>query len=287
MSGGLRLAEHLDELRRRMKVVFISLIVAVLLVLLLPLRPWELFSLTTIYYATPVSLFLQGVVHDTLPAGWALIPLTVGAPLEVLLYASLILGLAVDMPVISYEAYRFVDPALKPEEKATIYPVIISATVLFLVGILFGYFVLARFIFVAMAPFYTAVGLTPPYYIAVSDYYSIVFLSVLFSGGAFTSPVFVFLLIKFGVVSPRFFRKNRVLIWGVAYAVTAFVTPDGGPILDLILFVPVIVLLEAAVLIGKRYAPAPTESRLPRCRFCAGEIGLPALFCPNCGKGLA
>ena len=286
MSGGLRLSEHIEELRRRLKVIFVSLFTAVLLVLLFPLRPAELLNLNSVYYTTPVSYLLQRVVADTLPAGWKLIPVTVGAPLEVLIFASLVLGLAADMPVIAFEVYRFVDPALREKERRTVYPVVLSATVLFVIGILFGYFVLARFIFVAMAPFYTAVGLSIPFYISVSDYYSIVFLSVLFSGAAFTSPVFVFLSIRFGLVPPGFFGKNRVLIWAITYVVTAFVTPDGGPVLDLILFVPVILLLEASVVFGKRYAPTVNEKGAPRCAFCGSGVEHSGPFCQNCGRAL-
>jgi sec-independent protein translocase protein TatC len=283
----MKLSEHLEELRKRLKVILLSLFVIVLVVFLLPLKPSQLLTLSgTIYYTTPVSVFLNAVVHGTLPKGWALIPFTVGAPLEILLLASLILAVAIDMPVIAYEVYRFVDPALKKEERSLLYPVTTSATALFVVGILFGYFILARFIFVAMAPFYSAVGLTQPYYISASDFYSIVFLCVLFCGVAFTTPVFVFLLIRFGVLSPSFFSKNRVLIWVATYIITAIVTPDGGPLLDVILFVPVITLLELSVFIGKRFAPKAGEKSRRRCKQCGEEVKEGLLFCPHCGRSL-
>lgn len=238
------------------------------------------------YYATPVSVFLQPVVHDTLPPGWALVPFTVGASLEILLVAALILGLAVDMPLIAYEVYRFVDPALKEEERAMVYPVVFSSTLLFVVGILFGYFILAKFVFAAMAPFYSAVGLSQPYYIAASDFYSIVFLSVLFNGLAFTTPVFTYLLMKFDVIDPRFFSKNRVLIWAVTYIVTAFITPDGGPLLDVILFVPVITLLEISVVLGRRGVPKNLRLETPKCKFCGAEFFPRRSFCSECGKAI-
>ncbi len=281
------LSEHIDELRHRLKVIFITLVVSILVVLLLPLNPAQLLDLSNVYWTSPVTVFLNAVVNYTLPSTIKLIPLTVGAPLEVLLYASLILGFAVDMPVIAFEVYRFVDPALKQSERDMVYPVITSATLLFVVGLLFGYFILARFIFVAMVPFYTAVGLTPPFQIAVSDFYAIVFLSVLFSGAAFVSPVFVFLLIRFGVISPSFFSKNRVLIWAVTYVITAIITPDGGPLLDVILFVPVIALLELSVVIGRRYAPKGVTDTFPKCRYCGASLETRRLFCEECGRSVA
>ena len=284
MPEGLGLREHINELRHRLKVIILSLAACVLVVLLLPLDPEQLLNLNAVYYQTPVSVVLQSVKADVLPSNWTLIPFHIGAPLEILIFAALVLGLAIDMPVITYEIYRFVDPALKPSEKKMVYPVVLSATTLFVVGVLFGYFVLAKFIFIAMAPFYTAVGISPPYFIEASDFYTIVFLSVAFSGVAFVTPVFAFVLIRFGVVSPRFFSKYRAIIWGATYIATAFITPDGGPVLDIILFVPVITLLEMAVFIGKRYAPATAVEEERKCKWCGALIDEDDLFCGNCGK---
>lgn len=287
MSTGLKFSEHLDELRRRLKVIFISLIVIVLLVLLLPVNPAQLLTenfSNLVYWTTPVTLFLNAIYSYVLPSGWALIGFRVNEPLEVLLVAALVLGLAIDMPIIAYETYRFVDPALKEGERKMLYPVVSSATALFVVGLLFGYFILAKFIFFALQPFFVAVNAQTV--IDVADFYFIVFLSVLFSGFAFTTPVFTYLLMRFGVLSPSFFSKNRVLIWAVAYVVTAFVTPDGGPLLDVILFVPVIALLELSVVFGRRYAPKNLTPPTPRCKFCGAELVPRRLFCTECGKAI-
>jgi len=285
LSLGLRLGEHIEELRRRFKVIFISLVLTIVLVLLLPLRPQELLGLDNVYWTTPVKLFLDGIRSYVLPPGWVLIGFHVNEPLEVLLVASLVLGFALAVPVIAYEVYRFIDPALKEKERGAIYPVVVAATGLFLVGILFGYFILAKFIFFALQPFFVAVGAQTV--LDVSDFYFVVFLSVIFSGVAFTTPVFVFLLIRFGVLSPKFFSKNRVIIWAVTYVATAFITPDGGPLLDVILFVPVIILLEAAVFIGRRYAPETELQTSPKCNYCGEELDVSKTFCVNCGRSSA
>ena len=291
MSEGFKFGEHLSELRRRLKVVFASLVVTIIVVFLLPLDPGQLLSFSSVYYTTPVSVFLNRVVADTLPNSWQLIPFHIGAPLEILLGAAFLLAVALDMPVIGYEFYRFIDPALKPEERKLAYPVILSTTALFLLGLAFGYFILAKFIFIAMAPFYSAVGLVPPYVIEASDFYTIVFLSVFFSGVAFTTPVFVYLLMRFGVLTPSFFSKNRLWIWAATYVVTAVITPDGGPFLDVILFVPIIALLEIAVLLGKRVVPkvevVQEEKWSMDCPHCGKPLSNPMLFCEHCGRSIA
>ncbi len=292
MSDNFRFREHFSELRRRLKVVFLSLFVILLVVLLLPLKPAELLNLTAVYYTTPVSIFLQQVVHDTLPAGWTIIPFHVAAPLEILIIAAFVLSVAIDMPVITYEVYKFVDPALTEGERHMVYPVITATTLLFLVGIAFGYFLLAKFVFVAMAPFYSAIGLSPPYLIEAMDYYTIIFLSVFFSGLAFTSPVFVYILIRFGVIPPSLFSKNRVWVWFITYIVTAVITPDGGPVLDVILFVPVIILLEVGVYLGSRSVRGRERTggealKKVVCPSCGKELDRPMLFCDRCGRSIA
>ena len=291
MSEGFKFGEHIDELRRRLKVVAIAFVITMAVVFLLPLDPSQLLNLSAVYYTTPVSVFLQNVVSNTLPSGWELIPFHIAAPLEILLIAAFVISMPIDMPLITYETYRFIDPALKHEERKMVYPVITATTTLFLVGLAFGYFLLAKFVFIAMAPFYSAIGISPPYLIEAFDFYTIIFLTVLFSGVAFTTPVFVYLLIRFGVVQARTFSKYRIWIWLATYVVTALVTPDGGPVLDVILFVPVVVLLEVGVFLGRRAAGDKVEASRPSrgltCQFCGHHMDVPRLFCEKCGKSIA
>ena len=126
--------------------------------------------------------------------------------------------------------------------------------------------------FVALTPFFQTAQASP--FINVTDFYSVVFLTIAMSGFAFTTPVYVFALIRFRVLSPETFRKNRVIIWVVVYVATAIITPDGGPVLDLILFVPIIVLLELAVWLGGRSVrnleERPAEDK---CRYCGASLG--------------
>ena len=107
------------------------------------------------------------------------------------------------------------------------------------------------------------------------------------AGIAFTSPVYVFILMRFRIVSPETYRHNRVIIWVVVYIATALVTPDGGPILDLILFIPIIVMLELAVWLAARSIKNLEPAADPdKCKYCGAKMG-GAAFCPNCGRSSA
>jgi Sec-independent protein secretion pathway component TatC len=87
---------------------------------------------------------------------------------------------------------------------------------------------------------------------------------------------------------------RRRYVYAALYIVTAIVTPDGGPIADIALFVPMALLLELAIFFGKRYEKdqQKTEvmhetSRKPvytKCRFCGSLLTTSDIFCPACRK---
>ena len=277
----LNIGEHLGELKHRLKIAFLSYVGLLAIFMLAPAEPSKAITFTGTYVPF-VAFFLARVKLDLLPAGWTLIANNLSEPLEVYIVASVILAAAFNSPIFAYETMKFVTPALTEKEKGLLYPFVISASSLFVVGLLFGYFLLAKFLFIALAPFFVTAQATP--FIDVSNFYSIIFLVIGMSGIAFTTPVYVFMLVRFRVFTPQTYRKNRVIVWLITYIATAIITPDGGPVLDLILFVPIIVMLELAVWLGGRSirneaAPPAAD----KCKYCGASLG-GATFCPSCGR---
>jgi sec-independent protein translocase protein TatC len=282
VSGeSLNIGEHIDELKHRMKVAFLSYVVLLAILMLAPAEPSKAITFTGTYVPF-VAFFLARVKLDLLPAGWTLIASNLSEPLMVYLVASVILAAVFNGPIFAYETMKFITPALTEREKGLLYPFVVSSSALFAVGVLFGYFLLAKFLFIAISPFFATTQAQP--LIDVSNFYFIVFLVIGMSGVAFTTPVYVFALIRFRVLSPQTFTKNRVIIWVIVYIATAIITPDGGPILDIILFIPIITLLELAVFLGgrsiKNLEPKPEPDK---CKYCGAKLG-GATFCPNCGR---
>lgn len=281
--------EHVAELSARLKIVLYSLIVATTFFMTFPAN-MSFLKNPLVFYDPVIALVLQQVVRDILPSGIQLIAAEFTAPLEIYLIASVILGVAASAPVIAYEVYRYVDPALYAEERRAVYPFVISFTFLFLFGVLFGYKVLAPFMLWAMLPFFRLTNSLP--IINVMDFYNLVFVTVLVTGFAFTMPVFFVLLVRFGIIKTSYVTTRRRYIYAALYVITAVVTPDGGPIADIALFVPMAVLLEIAVFFGKRYersgaAPTPVYRQkltYTKCRFCGELLTSPRDFCPSCGK---
>jgi Sec-independent protein secretion pathway component TatC len=141
-----------------------------------------------------------------------------------------------------------------------------------------------------MIPFFGITGALP--IIHVIDFYNLVFITTLVSGFSFTMPVFFVLLVRFGILKTSSVTTRRKYVYAALYIVCAVVTPDGGPIADIALFIPMAILLEIAVFFGKRYEKAggvrplaTTEKRAYlKCRFCGALLTSAEFFCPTCGK---
>lgn len=282
--------EHITELSQRLKVVLYSLLATTVFFMTFPANASVLKN-PLAFYNPIIALVLQQVVKDVLPPGIQLIAGEFTAPLEIYLIASVILGIATSAPVIAYEIYRYVDPALYPDERKAVYPFLISFTVLFLIGIAFGYKILAPFMLWAMLPFFRLTSSLP--IISVMDFYNLVFVTTLVTGFAFTLPVFFVLLVRFGILQTSYVTTRRKYVYAAMYIVTAVITPDGGPLADIALFVPMVILLEIAVFFGKRYEKSGRRRAMPifseklaytKCRFCGELLTTPAGFCPACGK---
>ncbi len=242
------------------------------------------------FYNPLIAVVLGQVVKDVLPKGMTLIAGEITAPLEIYFVGSLILGVAASTPIIAYEIYKFIDPALYEHERRAVFPFVSSFTVLFVIGALFGYKILAPFMVWAMIPFFGVAGATP--FVYVMDFYQLVFMTVLATGFAFTLPVFFVLLVRFGIIQTSMVTSRRRYIYAVMYIVTAVVTPDGGPLGDIALFLPMLVLLELAVFFGKRYEKShpnafrftPEKPMEIKCKFCGATQTSSSGFCQSCGR---
>jgi sec-independent protein translocase protein TatC len=296
----LTFREHLSELKRRLKLAFISFALFLGIFILAPADIADIVHLNiTGTYVSFVKVFFDRIKQDTLPVGWTLIANHLNEPLEVFIVGCIILALAFNTPIFAYEIFRFVHPALNVKERNLLYPFVGATTGLFAVGTIFGYFILAKFLITALTPFFIITN--SGFYIDVADFYFIIFLVIFFSGFGFTIPVYVFMLIRFGIIEQAFFRRHRIIIWFITYVLTALITPDGGPLLDLFLFIPVIVLLESSVFLAgftrrramkDKEGPPPTEApetaqitqQVPVCKFCSTPLDPSSPFCAKCGR---
>ncbi len=287
-SDSIPFSDHINELRVRLKKVFFSFVVIFVVVIFFPSNPFYSFQHPEQYLDlsfishTVVASILQQITHDILPSGWQLIAANgIGEGMEIYFMAAIIISIAADMPIIAYETYMFVDPALTESERKLVYPFVVSTSLLFVAGVLFGYFVVAKFLILALAPFFYATQITQ--LVDAASFYYVIFLVLGVTGVSFTAPVFVYVLITLGVVSADFFTRNRVIIWFAIWVITGlFLTPDGGPLLDLVIFIPLVSMIEIAVYLARRKVKPDRSQNL--CKFCGRELERKGTFCPSCGR---
>ena len=282
----LPLWDHISELSRRIKVWIYAFAIATLFFLVFPGDLSFLQSPFQVYHPL-ITTILLAIRNRILPSQYTLIGGTVTAPLEIIVVGSAVFGFAVSVPVLAYEMYKFVDPAIKPSERQSIYPFVGVFSTLFVAGALFAFFVLIPFIFFFSLPFFQAVGIST--FIYADDFYNLIFFVIVASGFAFTIPSIFVLLVKLHVMGTRALTKNRKYVWAFTLIVTALASPDGGPLADVALFVPMIILIEGAIWYAKRYETEPIvsttiESGVGKCTYCGASLDSGGVFCGGCGK---
>jgi sec-independent protein translocase protein TatC len=155
-------------------------------------------------------------------------------------------GLVLALPVLLWQIWRFVVPALTRRERRWTVPFIVAATVLFLAGCSLAYWTLAR----ALEFLIAWSGTDVEQAFQITKYVSLVVLMVLSFGVGFLSPLLIVFLQLAGVVTPR----GLVGQWRYAivtiFFVAAVITPSGDPVTLAALGVPLTMLYFLAALVG-------------------------------------
>src|SRR3989304_3365725 len=124
MPGGkveLSFWEHITELLRRLRVIFIAVAISSVLVMVFPINfTFENVSAVNPWYTTVSGWLIKRVQQDLVPSEVELLPISWFAPLEIYLFVSVMLGVVISSPVIMYEIYKFISPALHERERKSI-----------------------------------------------------------------------------------------------------------------------------------------------------------------------
>lgn len=222
------LMEHLRELRTRLIRAFIAL------------------AITTggsFVFAKQVLVILIAPMGNTLPQ--ALKPTeSLGNYMKV----ALICGVTLAMPFIVYQIGRFVAPGLTRQEKRYLVLLVPGATLCFVSGVAFAYFVMLP----AAIPFlqgFMADIIEQRW--AIGEYLSFVTSLLLWIGIAFELPLFVYFLTKLGIIDAQTLSKNRKYAVVVIAVLAAVITPTVDPVNMTLVMGPLIVLYELGVILAK------------------------------------
>jgi sec-independent protein translocase protein TatC len=278
--------EHIIELRNRLKVIATSFVLALIFWMAFPRdllspNPGELVAGT---YRPMINFVLERTL-ELAEGRVRIISGTVTSPLEVYFVASSLMALATISPIIGYELYAYVNPALYPHERRLVWGFMAAFVGLFTAGALFCYFLVMPLVIRFMAFFAEVIG--AEFTIIASEYYLMVFSTVVLMGFLFTVPAVFALLVRLGILSTSIVTRNRLYVYGILYIIIAFITPDGWLVANTVLFLPMVVLTEAAVLIAKRFERERMRQETEmtkRCKFCGETMPYSEVFCPKCGR---
>lgn len=163
--------------------------------------------------------------------------------------SSLMMGFIIAFPYVFYEFWKFMKPALTERELKNARGIVFWSSSLFMVGILFGYFMLAPF----TINFFANYQLSPDIknIFTISNYYESLSDMVLGMGIVFELPIVVFFLSKVGILKPAFMRKNRRYAVVILVVLAQVITPPDW-FSWMLVFIPVYILFEISINISAR-----------------------------------
>ena len=226
------LISHLLELRDRLLRALVAVAIA---------------FLPMVFYSNDLFTFVAQPLIAKLPQGSNLIATGVMSPFTTPFKLSFFAALLLAMPVVIYQLWAFVAPGLYRHERRFAVPLLISAIVLFYVGIAFAYY----FVFPVMFEFFahtTPKGVTMM--TDINNYLDFVLTMFFCFGLAFEVPVAVVLLVVMGIVPLEKLRRNRGYVLIGIFILAALLTPPDA-ISQVSLAIPMYLLYEGGILMAR------------------------------------
>lgn len=224
----MTLIEHLAELRTRLVVAAVAVVVA---------------SAVSFYFAEQIIRWLMA------PAG--LQQLVVLSPTEGFINyfrVSLFAGIALAMPVILYQGYRYIDPALLGHERRFVLAMGLPVIALFIIGLLFCYYVLLRPALSFLGAFGGGIYRTDW---RANEYLSFVTTFMLAMGLVFEMPAIIFALVRVRVVRRDWLARQRRYVFLVAFLIAALITPTPDPFNQTLVGLPLYFLFEVGLFLAR------------------------------------
>jgi sec-independent protein translocase protein TatC len=236
-GGTMTLLEHLAELRKRVLICAIAVVVT---------------SIAGYFLYNPVLHFMTAPYRSFYKHHKDMITsqLVISSPTEgftTRLKVSMYIGTALAAPVWLWELWRFITPGLKKNEKQYAIPFVASACVLFAMGVTTAILVWPK----ALDWLISASGSSVAPLFSPSGYVHIYVLICLVFGAVFLYPIIVVFLMISGVVPSAKWRKWRRPAIVVLCGIAAVVTPSNDPFSFTALAVPMVLLYEASIVVGR------------------------------------
>lgn len=165
------------------------------------------------------------------------------------LWTAITAGCIVSFPYILYEFWRFISPGLNNIERKASKGFIFIASVLFFIGVLFGYYIISPLSINFLGSYQVSDQVFND--IDLDSYMGLIRASALASGVLFELPIIIYLLTKIGLVNPDMLRKYRKFALVGILVLSAVITPPDITS-QIIVSIPILILYEASIFISKR-----------------------------------
>ena len=164
------------------------------------------------------------------------------------MWVSFIGGLILAFPYLLWEVWQFIKPALHEKEIKNTRGFVFFASLLFIIGILFSYYLIVPLTINFLGGYQVSADVINM--ITMDSYISTLTTLTLASGILFELPIVIFFLTKFGIISPAFMRKYRKHAIVIILIVAAVVTPSPDISSQLIVAFPLYLLYEASIFVS-------------------------------------
>ena len=173
---------------------------------------------------------------------------TVAGQFSAHLWTSILAGFIVSFPYIIFEFWKFISPGLYEKERKNARGFIFIASLLFFIGVLFGYYIVTPLSINFLGNYSVSSEIFNDF--DLSSYIGLLRASVLASGIIFELPIIIYFLTRIGIVTPEFLRKNRKISLVLVLSLSAIITPPDIAS-QIIVSIPILILYEVSIIIAK------------------------------------
>lgn len=164
------------------------------------------------------------------------------------IWTSITAGFVIAFPYVIYQFWKFISPGLHEDERKHSRGFIIASSLLFFIGVLFGYYVVCPLSINFLANYNISEVIDNQ--IDIGSYIGLVRSTALASGFIFELPIVIYFLTKIGLVTPQFLRKYRKYALVIVLILSAIITPPDVAS-QIIVAIPVLILYEISIYISK------------------------------------
>lgn len=192
-----------------------------------------------------VEKFSLGPEFCVTSLDYEIINTELGGQFTLQLNSSLMIGVVLGVPYLFFEIWRFVKPALHENERRSATGFVFWASLLFIIGLLFGYYIVSPLSINFLANFEVSKIISNK--ITIDSYFSIIATLSIGSAITFELPTIIFILSKLGIMTPQFMRSSRRYAAVLILIIAAVVTPTADLIIMLTVSLPLFLLYELSI----------------------------------------